>query len=452
IDMGPGPGERGGQIVFDGTPHEARSANTLTGAYLGARKTVGLGFRKPVEANTPRLILEGARDHNLQNVTVELPLQRLVCVTGVSGSGKSTLIQDVLYPALARHFGKATETPGAFDRLLGAELLSDAVFVDQSPIGKTARSNPASYVGAFDELRKIFAEAPLARERSYSAGTFSFNAGDGRCPTCGGSGFEHVEMQVLSDVYLRCPDCDGRRYRPQILDVKVVRGPMRLSIADVLDLTVAEAAHWFQNDREVVARLQPIIDVGLDYVRLGQPVPTLSGGEAQRLKLAGFLADAANSPRQPAARHGTLFLFDEPTTGLHFDDIAKLMRALRKLQSAGHSLLVIEHNLDVIRASDWIIDLGPEGGEGGGHVVCIGTPDDVKAHGTSHTGLALREYESALGLGAVLAEEGRPLQSVMRARRQAAREADNNIRIVNAKEHNLKSLSVDIPRGKFSVV
>ncbi len=465
IDMGPGPGERGGQIVFDGTPHEARSANTLTGAYLGARKQVGLGFRKAVEANTPKLILEGARDHNLRGVTVELPLQRLICVTGVSGSGKSTLIQDVLYPALARHFGKATETPGAFDRLLGAEQLSDAVFVDQSPIGKTARSNPASYVGAFDELRKIFADAPMARERSYSAGTFSFNAGDGRCPTCGGSGFEHVEMQFLSDVYLRCPDCDGRRYRPQILDVKVVRGPMQLSIADVLDLTVAEAAHWFQNDREVVARLQPIIDVGLDYVRLGQPVPTLSGGEAQRLKLAGFLADAAErgySPRQPAARHGTLFLFDEPTTGLHFDDIAKLMRALRKLQSAGHSLLVIEHNLDVIRASDWIIDLGPEGGEGGGEVVCVGTPEDVKAHGSSHTGRALREYERSLGLGVVVAEEGRPLQSgvdegrslesVMRARRQAAREADNNIRIVNAREHNLKSLNVDIPRGKFSVV
>ena len=452
IDMGPGPGERGGQIVFDGTPHEARSANTLTGAYLGARKQVGLGFRRPVEANTPKLILEGAADHNLRAVTVELPLQRLICVTGVSGSGKSTLIQDVLYPALARHFGKATETPGAFERLLGAEQLSDAVFVDQSPIGKTARSNPASYVGAFDELRKIFADAPLARERSYTAGTFSFNAGDGRCPTCGGSGFEHVEMQFLSDVYLRCPDCDGRRYRPQILDVKVVRGPMQLSIADLLDLTVAEAAHWFQNDREVVARLQPIIDVGLDYVRLGQPVPTLSGGEAQRLKLAGFLADAASGPRQPAARHGKLFLFDEPTTGLHFDDIAKLMRALRKLQSAGHSLLVIEHNLDVIRASDWIIDLGPEGGEGGGEVVCVGTPEDVKAHPTSHTGLALREYETSLGLGAVKAEEGRPLQSVMRARRQAAREADNNIRIVNAKEHNLRNLSVDIPRGKFNVV
>ncbi len=485
IDMGPGPGERGGEIVFDGTPFEARSADTLTGAYLGARKQVGLGFARLVEASTPRLLLEGATEHNLQNVSIELPLQRLVCVTGVSGSGKSTLVQDVLYPALARHFGKPTETPGAHDKLLGAEWLADAVFVDQSPIGKTARSNPASYVGAFDELRKIFADAPLARERSYSAGTFSFNAGDGRCPTCGGSGFEHVEMQFLSDVYLRCPDCDGRRYRPEVLDVKVVRGPMQLSIADVLDLTVAEAAHWFQNDREVVARLQPIIDVGLDYVRLGQPVPTLSGGEAQRLKLAGFLADAAASgaSRQALAVHsklrGTLFLFDEPTTGLHFDDIAKLMRALRKLMAAGHSLLVIEHNLDVIRASDWIIDLGPEGGEGGGHVVCVGTPEDVKAHATSHTGQALREYEGALGVGVPKAEEARlpPLpqgvgrgeggvRANLRGRYQAAQPfhphpnplpegegADQNcIRIVNAREHNLQSLSVNIPRGSFNVV
>jgi excinuclease ABC subunit A len=452
IDMGPGPGERGGQIVFDGTPEAARDADTLTGAYLGGRKQVGLGFRKLVNESTPKLLLEGARDHNLQNVSVSIPLTRLVCVTGVSGSGKSTLIQDVLYPALARHFGKAMETPGEFDRLLGADFLSDAVFVDQSPIGKTARSNPASYVGAFDELRKLFADLPLARERSYSAGTFSFNAGDGRCPTCGGSGFEHVEMQFLSDVYLRCPDCDGRRYRAEILDVKIVRGPMQMSIADVLDLTVAEAAHWFQNDREVVARLQPIVDVGLDYVRLGQPVPTLSGGEAQRLKLAGFLADAAQSSMQRLAKRGTLFLFDEPTTGLHFDDIAKLMRALRKLQDAGHSLLVIEHNLDVIRASDWIIDLGPEGGEAGGEVVCYGTPDDVKAHATSHTGAALRDYVEALGFGTPKAEEGRALQSVLRAARKARQDEEQSIRIVNAKEHNLKSLSVDIPRGKFNVV
>ena len=464
IDMGPGPGERGGQIVFDGTPEEARRADTLTGAYLGGRKQISLGFRKLVEASTPKLLLQGATEHNLQKVDVEIPLQRLVCVTGVSGSGKSTLIQDVLYPALARHFGKATETPGTFDQLLGADLLSDAVFVDQSPIGKTARSNPASYVGAFDELRKIFADAPLARERSYTAGTFSFNAGDGRCPTCGGSGFEHVEMQFLSDVYLRCQDCDGRRYRPQILDVKVIRGPMQLSIADVLDLTVAEAAHWFQSDREVVAKLQPIVDVGLDYVRLGQPVPTLSGGEAQRLKLAGFLAAATPANRQPVAvnpkTRGTLFLFDEPTTGLHFDDIAKLMRALRKLQSAGHSLLVIEHNLDVIRASDWLIDLGPEGGEAGGQLVAVGTPEDLKAHPTSHTGQALREYETTLGLGVPVAQDsaaeaietGRSLQSLLQAKRKARREQHQSIRIVNAKEHNLKSLSVDIPRGSFNVI
>ena len=452
IDMGPGPGERGGRIVFDGPPEAARQADTLTGAYLGGRKHVHSGFRKAVAENQPKLVLEGAREHNLRGVSVNIPLQRLVCVTGVSGSGKSTLIQDVLYPALARHFGKATETPGEHDRLLGADLLADAVFVDQSPIGKTARSNPASYVGAFDEIRKLFADAPLARERSYTAGTFSFNAGDGRCPTCGGSGFEHVEMQFLSDVYLRCPDCDGRRFRAEILDVKLVRGPLRLSVADVLDLTVAEAAHAFQADREVVARLQPIIDVGLDYVRLGQPVPTLSGGEAQRLKLAGFLAEAAASPAQRVAKKGTLFLFDEPTTGLHFDDIAKLMRALRKLMDAGHSLLVIEHNLDVIRAADWIIDLGPEGGEAGGEIVCTGTPDDVKAHTTSHTGEALREYEQALGFGTPKAEEGRALQSVMRAARAARRAEENSIRIVNAKENNLRSLNVEIPRGKFNVI
>ena len=452
IDMGPGPGERGGQIVFDGAPDEARHADTLTGAYLGARKQVGIGLRRLVDEATPKLILEGVREHNLKNVTVNLPLQRLVVVTGVSGSGKSTLVQDVLYPALARHFGKATESPGEHERLLGADWLADAVFVDQSPIGKTARSNPASYVGAWDEIRKLFADAPLARERSYGAGMFSFNAGDGRCPTCGGSGFEHVEMQFLSDVYLRCPDCDGKRFRAEILDVKIVRGPHQFSVADVLELTVAEAAHWFQADREVVARLQPIVDVGLDYVRLGQPVPTLSGGEAQRLKLAGFLAEAAAGPRQPAAKKGQLFLFDEPTTGLHFDDIAKLMRALRKLLDAGHSLIVIEHNLDVVRSADWIVDLGPEGGEAGGEIVCCGTPDDVKAYPRSFTGAALRDYERSLGLGEHRVEEGVPLQWRVKAQRAVRQVVDEAIRIVNAHEHNLKKLSVDIPRGKFSVI
>ncbi|NWF43813.1 excinuclease ABC subunit A [Hydrogenophaga sp. D2P1] len=459
IDMGPGPGERGGQIVFDGTPEQIRSADTLTGAYLGARKTVGMGFKRMVTDSTPRLILEGAREHNLQNVSVEFPLQRLVVITGVSGSGKSSLIQDVLAPALLRHFGKSTDSPGAHDRLLGADFLSEVVFVDQSPIGKTARSNPVSYVGAWDAVRALFADAPLSRQRSYTASKFSFNSGDGRCPTCGGSGFEHVEMQFLSDVYLRCPDCDGKRYRPEILEVKIERGARWFSVADVLDLTVSEAAALFVGDREVIRALQPIVDVGLEYVKLGQPVPTLSGGEAQRLKLAGFLAEAAKSAsasRQPVSRKGTLFLFDEPTTGLHFDDIAKLMRSLRKLLEAGHSLVVIEHNLDVIRAADWLIDLGPEGGTGGGLVVAEGPPEDVRQHPSSHTAKALRAYAESMGeVHAV--HEGRLvdyLKQPQRQRASAARTAghSNAIRIVNAKEHNLKHLSVDIPRGQFNVI
>jgi excinuclease ABC subunit A len=482
IDMGPGPGERGGQIVFDGSTEALRSADTLTGAYLGGRKQVGMGFKRMVAPNTPRLILEGVTEHNLKNIDVEIPLQRLVCVTGVSGSGKSTLIQDVLAPALLRHFGKATETPGAHARLLGAELLSEVVFVDQSPIGKTARSNPVSYVGAWDAIRELFAIAPLSRERSYTGSKFSFNSGDGRCPTCGGSGFEHIEMQFLSDVYLRCPDCDGKRYRPEILEVTIERKGRALNVADVLDLTVSEAAELFSADRDVIRVLQPIVDVGLEYVKLGQPVPTLSGGEAQRLKLAGFLAEAAKSntaSRQATARRGSLFMLDEPTTGLHFDDIAKLMRALRKLLDAGHSLLVIEHNLDVIRAADWVIDLGPEGGEGGGEVVGVGTPEDMLLHATSHTGKALREYAAAMGVvhevrefpaadayvaaarspeagGTPVTSYGKPKSATGAPPASygvvAGTDSNNAIRIVNAKEHNLKSLSVDIPRGKFSVV
>ena len=528
IDMGPGPGERGGQIVFDGSTADLRHADTLTGAYLGGRKTVGLGFKRLVDPSTPRLILEGATDHNLKNISVEFPLTRLVCVTGVSGSGKSTLIQDILAPALLRHFGKATETPGAHERLLGAEQLSDVVFVDQSPIGKTARSNPVSYVGAWDAIREIFATAPLSKQRSYTATKFSFNNGDGRCPTCGGSGFEHVEMQFLSDVYLRCPDCDGKRYRPEILEITVERGGRSLNVADVLGLTVSEAATLFEADREVIRALQPIVDVGLEYVKLGQPVPTLSGGEAQRLKLAGFLASAAKSTtasRQATAKRGTLFMFDEPTTGLHFDDIAKLMRAMRKLLEAGHSLIVIEHNLDVIRASDWLIDLGPEGGDAGGAVVAFGTPEDVMRHPTSHTGLALREYAGSMGVveasagsrvvsgvaeasaaylvrragqagspGASGCEQkslpGEPAHPADRgnASRNGSHRnggqipiqdddvygdqpypttlgsdphsalagekspASDCIQIINAREHNLKGLSVNIPRGKFTVV
>jgi len=451
IDMGPGPGERGGQIVFDGSTADLRQADTLTGAYLGGRKHVGQGFKRLVTDNTPRLVLEGAREHNLQNVHVDIPLQRLVCVTGVSGSGKSSLIQDVLAPALMRHFGRATESPGAHDRLLGADHLSDVVFVDQSPIGKTARSNPVSYVGAWDALREIFATAPLSKQRSYTASKFSFNSGDGRCPLCGGSGFEHVEMQFLSDVYLRCQDCNGQRYRPEILEVTIEREGRMLNVAGVLDLTVSEAAALFAQDREVIRALQPIVDVGLEYVKLGQPVPTLSGGESQRLKLAGFLAEAAKSAtasRQAVAKKGTMFLFDEPTTGLHFDDIAKLMRALRKLLDAGHSLVVIEHNLDVIRASDWLIDMGPEGGDAGGLIVAEGTPEDLRQHPTSHTGKALRDYEGAMSASTPAVQE---TVTAYLPTPVAPAKLDA-IQIVNAKEHNLQSLSVNIPRGKFSVV
>jgi len=458
IDVGPGPGERGGQIVFDGTPAALKNAPTLTGKYMGGRLKVEAPRPMPVAANTPRLILEGVTANNLKNVSVEIPLGRLVCVTGVSGSGKSTLIQDVLYPAMLKIMGKPTETPGAFDRLLGAEQLADVVMVDQAQIGKTARSNPASYVGAFDPIRKLFAQAPVARERGYTPGTFSFNSGDGRCPTCGGTGFEHVEMQFLSDVYIRCPDCDGKRFRPEVREVQIEHLGRRASIDAVLDMTVSEALEFFKGLRDVQLGLAPLADVGLEYVKLGQPVPTLSGGEAQRLKLAGHLAEAARSGISTAkvAKKGSLFLFDEPTTGLHFDDVARLMRAFRKLLGAGHTLLIIEHNLDVIRAADWVLDLGPEGGDGGGELVAVGSPETVMANPRSHTGAALREYAVAMTPDAIGASaaglpvnetSGRPLQSVLKERRRA-----HSIDILHAREHNLKNINVSIPHDKFTVI
>src|SRR5258706_3642968 len=414
LDIGPGPGERGGQIVFNGTPDEIKRANTLTGEYLSGRQQVDVPIldhfgraTRNVPPDTPKLVLEGAAEPNLKDVAVEFPLGKLVVVTGVSGSGKSTLMQDVLYPALAKAKGKSVETPGRHARLLGDDWIADVALVDQSPIGKTTRSNPASYVGAWDAIRALFARARLARERNYSAGMFSFNAGDGRCATCGGNGFEHVEMQFLSDVYLRCADCDGKRFRPEVLEVHLELGAGRasLSVADVLDLTVSQALQYFADQREIVRGLQPLADVGLDYVRLGQPVPTLSGSESQRLQIAGVLAAAGKDFSLPVnvgerllTRKGSLLLFDEPTTGLHFDDVARLLRALRKLLAAGHSLIVIEHNLDVIRSADWIIDLGPEGGDAGGEIVVAGTPRDVMAHAASHTGRALREYQATLGV------------------------------------------------------
>ena len=458
VDIGPGPGERGGQIIFDGTAQELRNVDTLTGRYLSGRMQVEAPRPMPVADNTPRLLLEGVTAHNLKNISVSIPLGRLVCVTGVSGSGKSTLIQDVLYPAFLKHQGKPTEAPGQHRHLLGAEQLADIVLVDQTPIGKTARSNPASYVGAYNAIRKLFSLAPLAKERGYTAGTFSFNTGNGRCPTCGGTGFEHVEMQFLSDVYLRCPDCDGTRFRPEILEVQVEHLGKQASIADVLAMTVSEALDFFSGLRDVQRGLAPLADVGLEYVRLGQPVPTLSGGEAQRLKLAGHLATAARSGISTArvAKKGSLFLFDEPTTGLHFDDVARLMTAFRKLLGAGHSLLIIEHNLDVIRAADWIIDLGPEGGDAGGEIMGTGSPADLMQNSHSYTGQALRDHELELTgshdrttSGGTLRE---PAFAYVPAPVQQYTPSNTDITIVNAREHNLKGVDVRIPHSTFTVI
>jgi excinuclease ABC subunit A len=486
LDIGPGPGEHGGEIVFFGPIAKLSQAKgSLTADYLFGRKRVEIpragrlpggrdaaGTRSTALAATATttgaatattagaagsLRLRGAAEHNLKNIDVEIPLKRLVCVTGVSGSGKSTLVHDILYPALLRAKGKPTENPGLHRELEGVDLIDEVVMVDQSRIGRTTRSNPASYVGAFDAIRDLFARLPQARERKYTAGTFSFNAGNGRCPACGGNGFEHVEMQFLSDVYLRCPDCDGRRYRAEVLEVRLSRGdaPPK-SIADVLDLTVSEALAFFAGDNEVCLRLAPLADVGLDYLRLGQPVPTLSGGEAQRLKLAGHLAENAvrlNSTKKSAAkraasaagdttpRHGSLFLFDEPTTGLHFDDVAKLLRAFRQLIDAGHSLLVIEHNLDVVRAADWIIDLGPEGGDAGGSIVCAGIPADIMSTAASHTGRALLDAEKPLPLG--------PLQVSDRSDPAAL---PDSIDIHGAREHNLKNVDVKLGLNRFTVI
>ena len=448
LDMGPGPGERGGEAIFFGTPKQLlRRTRSLTAQYLSGRRSVsglskqqGLGNTK-WDTQTKWIEVSGAQEHNLKKIDVRLPLNRLVCVTGVSGSGKSTLIQDILYNGVSKLKGKPKDPAGRHRAIKGLEHIREAVLIDQSPIGKTTRSNPASYVGAFEAIRKVYASEPLSFDRGYTAGTFSFNSGNGRCPSCGGNGFEHVEMQFLSDVYLRCSDCNGTRYRSEVLEVKRLPpgdGPA-CSIADVLDMTITEAIGFFAEHQDVLRGLEPLQAVGLGYLKLGQPVPTLSGGEAQRLKLAGHLAKHTTT----AETTGTLFLFDEPTTGLHFEDIAKLLNSLQRLIAQGHSAVVIEHNLDVMLASDWIIDLGPEGGERGGEIVCVGTPQDVMKETGSHTGAAMNEYQQALRVLPVTNEK---LPSKI-----TSSEVDD-IQIVHAREHNLKNIDVTVPRDKFTVI
>ncbi|MBK1708349.1 excinuclease ABC subunit UvrA [Marichromatium gracile] len=442
VDIGPGPGEHGGEVVFSGSPQALLAApDSLTGDYLAGRRRVAPErAARPIDEATRWLRLRGARAHNLKGVDVDIPLDRLVVLTGVSGSGKSTLLHEVLYRALCQRKGHPDGTPGAFESLAGDDAIGDVSLLDQSSIGRSSRSNPASYVGAFDVLRKRFARAPLAAARGYTAGTFSFNSGDGRCPGCGGTGFEHVEMQFLADVYLRCPDCDGRRYRDEVLEVRLPGADPEArprSIAEVLEMSATEALAFFAGDAEIARALAPLQAVGLGYLRLGQPVPTLSGGEAQRLKLAAHLGKRA---RRRKDAPGLLFLLDEPTTGLHFADIAVLLEAFERLIEQGHSLLVIEHNLDVIGAADWLIDLGPEGGEDGGELVCCGTPRQVAEHPGSHTGQALRESWAAPQM---IAESGVDDQAVT---------APAAIEIRHAREHNLKDLTLSIPRDRLTVI
>ena len=484
VDMGPGPGERGGEVVFFGSlPELLDEPRSLTAQYLSGQKKVSQQRHRPIESQEETagheeaaslqvdnfIAVLGASEHNLKSIDVRFPLGKLVCVTGVSGSGKSTLLQDVLYNALRKLKNRPVESPGRHREVIGYELIDDVILVDQSPIGKTTRSNPLSYVGAFDPIRKLFSSIPLAQERGYTAGTFSFNSGRGRCPTCGGSGFEHIEMQFLSDVYLRCQDCDGKRYRQDVLDVKLLPprrvmqedlSDLRLpdtsppdtsppdthslkgarSIAEVLTMTVSEACDFFRDEPEVIRLLEPLREVGLGYVTLGQPVPTLSGGEAQRLKLAGHLAQAR---RKSGRTQHFLFLFDEPTTGLHFDDITTLLAALRKLIDVGHSVVVIEHNLDVIHSADWIIDLGPEGGEEGGWVLCEGTPEEVVKNQKSYTGKALKRYKMKRPRTTTFPSAAEPQADSLSAR---------SIHIRHAREHNLKNIDVNIPLGVFTVI
>lgn len=378
IDVGPGAGEHGGHIIAEG-PFAAicASRDSLTGDYLSGRRQIAVpDERRP--GNGKSLVLKGARANNLKNLTVEFPLGRFICVTGVSGSGKSSLITDTLYRKLAQHFYRAKERPGAHDALVGLEHLDKVIDIDQSPIGRTPRSNPATYTGLFTPIRELFATVPEAKLRGYKAGRFSFNVKGGRCEACSGEGIIQIEMQFLPDVYVPCEVCHGKRYNRDALEIRF-KGK---SIADVLDMTVEEALGFFDALPSIKNKLQTLYDVGLGYIRLGQPATQLSGGEAQRVKLATELS------KRPTGK--TMYILDEPTTGLHFADIDRLLQVLHRLADGGNTVLVIEHNLDVIKSADHIIDIGPEGGHRGGQVVATGTPEDLVDHPTSFTGQFLR--------------------------------------------------------------
>jgi excinuclease ABC subunit A len=436
IDLGPKAGEQGGKIMFAGSYAELlRDEQSLTAAYLSRRKNIPLPARKRKTLWQRAIKIKGARANNLKNIDVDIPLGNLVCITGVSGSGKSSLVDEVLHRNLKKL--KEAPTAGVTDcaSITGADKISEVVLVDQSPVGTTPRSNPATYMKAFDGVRRLFAAADLSRLRGYTASTFSFNVEGGRCETCRGEGFEKVEMQFLSDVYTSCAECHGSRFREEVLEV-AYHGK---NIRQVLDLTVAEALEFFKDTAEIKDSLEPLRAVGLEYVRLGQPLTTLSGGESQRLKLAAHMAKARKA--------GTLFIFDEPTTGLHFHDIERLLQAFNELIDQGHSIVVIEHNMEVVKCADHIIDLGPEGGDRGGEIVAVGSPAEIARCERSHTGAYLRPH---------LESDAASFAPVLQIRSSVQRfngstEDQNAIVIVGAKEHNLKNISLNIPRDGFVV-
>ena len=378
IDIGPGAGKHGGTVVAQGTPAEvAANPNSVTGQYLSGVKAIPVPKkRRPGDGR--KLTVVGATENNLKDVTVDLPLGQLVCVTGVSGSGKSTLINDILSVALSQHFYGSRENPGKHKEIKGLEHLNKVISIDQSPIGRTPRSNPATYTGMFTVIRDLFAAVPEAKARGYQGGRFSFNTKGGRCETCSGDGVLKIEMNFLPDVYVTCDECKGKRYNKETLEV-LYRGK---NIAEVLDMTVEEAFGFFEAIPSVRSKLQVLNDVGLGYMHIGQPATTLSGGEAQRIKLATELSRRATGK--------TMYILDEPTTGLHFDDVQRLLDVLQALVDKGNSIVIIEHNLDVIKSADWLIDMGPEGGNGGGTVVATGTPEEVAKIAESHTGRYLK--------------------------------------------------------------
>jgi excinuclease ABC subunit A len=378
VEMGPGSGERGGAVVFAGPQGEfLGDPRSLTARYMTGRETIPLPLVR--REGRRALVLAGARANNLKDVTFRIPLHTLTCVTGVSGSGKSTLVHDTLYRALARHFKVDPRLPGEHDALRGVEYLKGVRLIDQEPIGRTPRSNPVTYVKVFDEIRKVLAALPRAQALGLGPGAFSFNVPGGRCETCQGEGFQKLEMYFFEDVYVTCAECEGRRYRPEVLRV-AYKGK---DISQLLELTVDEAVDFFAAHPVLARRLGVLREVGLGYLRLGQPATTLSGGEAQRLKIAAELGT-----RQAG---DTLYVLDEPTTGLHLDDVRKLLGVLDRLVDAGNTVLVVEHHLDVIKTADWIVDLGPEGGEAGGAIVAEGTPEQVAQVDGSYTGKFLRE-------------------------------------------------------------